>query len=153
MSDDHDELSARLRRLEDLEAIRQLFIDYGRYLDGGDLDAYAGLFDEEEGEVLLGPIGRARGRAAIKEVMAKTLTGVTGNSFHLVTSPAIELDGDRATSTVMWTVVVRQPDGNPAVTMLGHHHDKLIRRHGRWFFLQRRGTVEIPTAYAGNRPD
>ena len=30
----------RLQRLEDRDAIHQLFIDYGRYLDAGDFDAY-----------------------------------------------------------------------------------------------------------------
>jgi uncharacterized protein (TIGR02246 family) len=153
MSDDHADLAARLRRMEDLDAIRQLFIDYGAYLDRGDLDAYAALFDEEEGEVLLGPIGRAKGREGIKDVMAKTLS-VSGHSYHLVTSPQIQLDGDRATAQVMWTVVVRQPDGTPAVTMLGFHHDKLIRRDdGRWYFHQRRGSVEIPSVYSGSRPE
>jgi hypothetical protein len=50
----------RLRRLEDLEEIRQLFTDYGRHLDAGDVQAYAELF-ADDGEVLLGPIGRDPG--------------------------------------------------------------------------------------------
>ena len=57
-----DELGARLRRLEDLEEIRQLFVDYGHHLDRGDLDAYAALFTDDA-ELLLGPLGRARGPA------------------------------------------------------------------------------------------
>lgn len=147
MSDDHHDLSARLQRLEDLEAIRQLFIDYGAYLDAGDFASYAQLFDEEEGEVLLGPVGRAKGRPAIQAVMEKS--GAGGGSFHLVTSPVITLDGDRATAKVMWTVVVQGADGNATASMLGFHHDQLIRRNGEWKFLRRRGTVEIPSVYKG----
>ena len=37
-------LEERLRRLEDILAIQQLFIDYGLALDAGDLDRYAQLF-------------------------------------------------------------------------------------------------------------
>src|SRR5262245_12237460 len=76
-----DALAPRLQRLEDLMAIQQLFIDYGRYLDAGDIDAYASLF-AEDGEVLLGPLGRAKGRAAIKELMGKALDGKQGSSYH-----------------------------------------------------------------------
>ena len=59
------DLAERVRRLEDLAAINQLFIDYGAHLDAHDFDAYASLFDED-GEVLLGPLGRAKGPAEIK---------------------------------------------------------------------------------------
>ena len=51
---------ARLQRLEDLQAIHQLFVDYGAFLDAGDLDGYASLF-ADDGELLLGPLGRATG--------------------------------------------------------------------------------------------
>jgi len=43
----------RLQRLEDRDAILQLFIDYGRHLDAGDWDSYASLF-AEDGEVRSG---------------------------------------------------------------------------------------------------
>ena len=57
-------LEERLRRLEDILAIQQLFIDYGLALDAGDLDTYAQLF-ATQGTVNLGPIGRATGRTEI----------------------------------------------------------------------------------------
>jgi hypothetical protein len=60
-----DALEARLARLEDLMEIHQLFVDYGRYLDAGDFDAYAELF-ADDGEVLLGPMGRAKGPAGAR---------------------------------------------------------------------------------------
>jgi uncharacterized protein (TIGR02246 family) len=147
MADYHHELTARLQRLEDLEAIRQLFVDYGHHLDHGDLDGYAELFDEE-GELLLGPIGKAKGRQAIKDIMSRTLAHA-GSSYHLITSPRIALDGDRATTEVMWTVVVRGADGKADVTMLGRHEDVVVRRGDRWLFASRRGFVDIPSRYPG----
>jgi ketosteroid isomerase-like protein len=56
--------------MEDLLAIQQLFVDYGAFLDAGDLDGYASLF-ADDGEVLLGPLGRATGPDAIKELMGR----------------------------------------------------------------------------------
>ena len=81
-----DDLTTRVQRLEDLLAIHQLFADYGLALDAGDFDAYAALF-AEDGEVLLGPMGRAKGPAEIKALMTKTLAGGVGSSFHIISSP------------------------------------------------------------------
>lgn len=146
MADDLGTLEARLRRLEDLEAIRQLFVDYGHYLDCGDFDSYGKLF-ADDGEVLLGPMGRASGPAAIQALMEKTLTG-RGNSFHIVSNPIIHLDGDRATSEVMWAVIVRDDNGKPALPMLGRHKDVLTRQRGEWRFLRREGHIDIPSRYS-----
>ena len=133
---------ARLRRLEDLEEIRQLFVDYGYLLDLGDYAAYAQLF-AEDGELMLGPFGRAKGRQEIEAMMVRV--GGTG-SLHLITSPMVTLDGDRATARVMWTVINRAGDGAPLLGMVGHHEDELVREAGRWRFRSRRGFVEIPSA-------
>jgi SnoaL-like domain len=133
---------ARLRRLEDLEEIRQLFVDYGHLLDLGDYAAYAQLF-AEDGELMLGPLGRARGPQEIEALMVRV--GGTG-SIHLITSPIVTLDGDQASARVMWTVVNRAEDGTPVVGMVGHHEDDLVREGGRWRFRRRRGFVEIPSA-------
>ena len=133
----------RLRRLEDLEEIRQLFVDYGHLLDLGDFAAYAQLF-AEDGELMLGPLGRAKGRREIEAMMARV--GGAGASLHLITSPMVTLDGDRATARVMWTVINRAEDGTPLLGMVGHHEDELVREGGRWRFRRRRGFVEIPNA-------
>jgi ketosteroid isomerase-like protein len=141
MSGDQD---ARLQRLEDLAAISQLFIDYGRHLDAGDFGAYAGLF-ADDGEVLLGPMGRAKGPDAIRSLMASQLDGSVGLSYHLITSPMISLDGDTATSSTMWTVLSRTESGSPEVTMVGRHEDELVRTPDGWRFKRRRGYVDLPS--------
>jgi hypothetical protein len=140
------DLEARLRRLEDLEEIRQLFVDYGHYLDYGDVGAYAELF-AREGEVLLGPVGRAKGPAAIRELAEKMQANMSNRSYHLVSNPIIHLDGDRATTDVMWAVITPDANGNPKLPMIGRHKDELIREDGRWKFLKRRGFVDVPSVY------
>lgn len=148
-----EELERTVQRLADLQAIQQLFIDYGAYLDAGDLDSYADCFTED-GRLLIGPLGTAHGRAEIKAVMERALGGGSGNSFHLITSPRIDLDGDAATTVVMWTVVARTEDGRPAVTLIGRHEDVVVRdADGRWRFQERRGFVDIPSAMPSSSQD
>jgi 3-phenylpropionate/cinnamic acid dioxygenase small subunit len=145
-ADNQTALAERVQRLEDLEEIRQLFIDYGHYLDSGNFAAYGELF-ADDGEVLLGPVGRAKGPAAIEALMAKTLDGARGSSFHIVSNPIIELQGDQATTEVMWTVIARDAQDHTTVSMLGRHRDSLIRERGRWRFLRRQGFIDIPSRY------
>ena len=137
---------SRLQRLEDLQAIQQLFFEYGNYLDSGDFDSYSKLF-AQEGEAMLGPMGRAKGPEAIKEMMVRLLAADVGKTFHLISSPLVKLDGDKATSDVMWSVIHRGADGNPMLTMIGRHKDDLVRENGQWKFMRRRGFVEVPSTY------
>jgi uncharacterized protein (TIGR02246 family) len=146
-----DSIESRLQRLEDLQAINQLFIDYGEHLDAGDFDAYAELF-AEDGEVLLGPMGRATGREQIKSLMTGMLADTVGSTYHIISSPRVALDGDRATATVMWSVASMGGDGLARVTMVGHHIDQLVKVDARWYFQRRKGVVNLPaTMPAGQR--
>jgi uncharacterized protein (TIGR02246 family) len=136
-------LEERLQRLEDRDAIHQLFVDYGRHLDAGDIDAYASLFTED-GEVMLGPMGRTQGRENIHALMSRVLDGRVGSTYHLISSPRVALDGDTATSEVMWTVIQRDAEGKPELTSLGRHIDKLRKVDGAWLIAERRGYVDLP---------
>ncbi|MDO8389486.1 MAG: nuclear transport factor 2 family protein [Actinomycetota bacterium] len=140
-------LAARLQRLEDLQAIHQLFVDYGRHLDQGDWAAYAALF-ADDGEVLLGPMGRAQGPEHIRALMEGLLADKVGETIHIISSPAVVLDGDTATSEVMWTVLRRMEDGSPKLTACGRHQDLLVRQRGVWKIRQRRGFIDLPSVLA-----
>lgn len=139
-------LEDRLKRVEDLLEIHQLFIDYGSHLDAGRFEDYAGLF-AEDGEILMGPMGRAKGREAIRDLMAAQLAGQVGTSYHIISSPVVLLEGDDARAEVMWTVIHRQADGQPRLSMCGRHRDRLVRENGRWRFASRRGYADIPSTY------
>jgi hypothetical protein len=143
---------ARLRRLEDLEQIRQLFVEYKMVLDKQDFAAYGALF-AADGEFIATPaqgLQRAKGPAAIQalvEAMPGSLLGsAPGADFHVVVNPLIELDTadpDRAQAQVTWLYVVRCDDGAPALCKLGHYDDQLIREAGRWRFLRREAPTDI----------
>ena len=141
----NDDILVRLQRTEDTLAIQQLFNQYASYLDSGQFDRYASLFSVD-GEVKLGPMGRAKGPAAIEALMAKHLSSNVGKSFHIISNPVIQLEGDTATSEVMWTVIIRGEGDKPVVGIIGRHKDTLIREQGIWRFQCRAGYVDIPSA-------
>ena len=85
-----DSIEARLQRLEDLQAINQLFIDYGEHLDAGDFDAYAELF-AEDGEVLLGDIILAHG-VCVAEAAERGIS-VEDHAMHLMVHGTLHLLG------------------------------------------------------------
>lgn len=147
------DLDARLRRIEDVLAIQQLFVDYGLALDAGDFSRYAQVF-AENGELHLGPIGSAVGRTEIETLMARTMEGRVGTSYHIVSSPQITfVDDDHATSQVMWTVVHRQKNGEPKLTMMGRHVDRLVREKGGWKIASRRGLIDLPSEFRDQSVD
>jgi ketosteroid isomerase-like protein len=142
--------SARLRRLEDLEQIHQLFMDYKRVLDGKDFGAYAALFAEDGEFVAID--GGAKGRGAIEAMVAAMpgtdlLAAGVGDDFHLVLNPQIQLDvddADRAHAQSTWAYVVKGDDGQPVLAKLGHYDDELVREGGKWRFLRREAPMDIP---------
>jgi uncharacterized protein (TIGR02246 family) len=140
--DDEQALTRRVQHLEDVLAIQQVLDDYGLHLDRGDFDAYASLF-AEDGVVDLGPHGQAKGRAAIKELV-EGASGPPGSAFRIISNPHVEVDGDRATSSAMFTVLVPSANGGVAIASLGHHSDELRREDGRWVFARRSARILLP---------
>jgi uncharacterized protein (TIGR02246 family) len=140
------DLAQRLRRLEDMDEIRQLYIDYGRHLDAGDAAAYATLF-ASDAKLRLGPVMRATGREEIEQVAATVVKPATDGAprpVHVLSSPRIELtgDGDTAAGECMWTAISLAADGSSKV-LVGRHVDELVREDGRWRFARRTGHVDI----------
>lgn len=136
-------LKARLQRLEDLEEIRTLYVDYGRHLDAGDPDSYASLY-AREGKLRMAPIMKGDNREEIRAAAARTVRPPTDGprrSVHLLGSPKIELDGDRATGECVWSAVAAT-DAGPKI-LVGRHIDELVREDGRWRFASRRGLLDI----------
>jgi hypothetical protein len=136
------EVEARLRRLEDAEAIRVLKARYAeladaRYGPGGPKPAgelaglaaqIAALFTEDavwDG----GPsLGLCRGRA---EIEARFREPTLAFSWHLFAKPRIEVEGDRARAR--WDVLApcTLRDGRP-FWMAGVEDDEYERVGGRW---------------------
>jgi uncharacterized protein (TIGR02246 family) len=140
-----DSLEARLQRLEDVEEIRELLVEYARCLDAGDYAGYADLFTEDG--VLAAQLGEAKGREAIRELLEDRLRGggdrALRTAFHVIGQPVIRVDGDRASSRVLWFFVTYDDGNYPMILQLGHYEDVLAREDGRWRFERRTITREF----------
>ena len=137
-------IAARLQRLEDMEEIRTLLLDYGRFLDSRDLSAYSKLF-AREGE-WVGGFGSAKGPAGILEFMQKNLGAGPNrtNTYHILSNFEIEVKGDSATAWSRWTFIIPGADGKPVISQAGRYDDLLLREDGRWKFKRRTASNDIP---------
>jgi SnoaL-like protein len=139
-------LAARIQRLEDIEEIRVLLTDYGRFLDTHDLVAYSHLF-AKDGE-WVGGFGSAKGPADIRGLMEKNLGSgparKPGSTFHLLTNFIIDVHGDTVTAWSRWVFVTTGADNRPSPAMGGHYDDVLVREDGHWKFQRRVVVNDIP---------
>ena len=138
-------LAARVQRLEDMEEIRNVLIDYGRYLDARDFAAYSRLF-AKDGE-WAGGLGTVQGPAAIQAFMEKNIPGPNrGNTYHLLTNFEVEVHGDTATAWSRWTFVTPGADKKPVIAQAGRYDDTFVRENGHWKFKRRVASNDIPGA-------
>jgi ketosteroid isomerase-like protein len=130
------DLEARIRRLEDLEAIRGLAVRYGYAVDERDIDAICALFSPD-GELRTTRESKGRGHAAIAEYYRKGYK-VLGPTNHFTHGHIVDFDAgdpDRATGVVFsHAEVVR--DGVPMVTAM-RYHDTYQREAAGWRFRER----------------
>ena len=140
-----DAVLQRLQRLEDIEEIRKLYVAYGRHLDDGDAAAYAGLF-AREAKLRLGGVMRADGREEIEKVAANVVAPLAASehkSLHILASPVIEVEGDRARGECVWAAVSARGGSGPAITLMGRHVDEFVREDGHWRFALRKGLLDL----------
>ena len=99
------DLDARIQRLEDVEAIRNLIASYGPAADRGDADAVSEIW-WEDGEYDVGGFGVSKGREAI----AALITGdfhqqlMAGGCAHVLSPHEISVDRNGAQASGYSTV-------------------------------------------------
>ncbi|HVX19798.1 MAG TPA: nuclear transport factor 2 family protein [Acidimicrobiales bacterium] len=91
-----EELSGRLRAVEDLLAIQQAVARYGPAVDAGEADVVAELWTDD-GRYDAG-VGTWTGRDAIAGMVRgpQHQGFITGGAGHVVSNPHVAVDGDRA---------------------------------------------------------
>jgi hypothetical protein len=140
-----DAADARLRKMEDIEAIHSLLVHYGRELDKRDFKAYGALFAQDGS--WKGGMGSATGPDAIAKMVAAGFErmdpSLYTSSYHALTNFDVDVDVDTATAWSRWTWVVVGADGKPRPERAGHYEDTLVREHGAWKFKSRQAFTEI----------
>lgn len=121
---------AAIRRLLDIEAIRQLKARYCYCVDASDWDALAQLWTEDA-IFDCGFFGRYLGRAEIMDVFFRQLiaNAATFNA-HMVHNPLIEIDGDVATG--VWYLTAQTIVKGQAVWAMGIYRDEYRRVGDTW---------------------
>jgi len=138
-------LAQKIQRLEDIEEIRTVLVNYGRYLDAHDFKAYARLF-AENGE-WIGGFGTVKGPAEVEAFMEKNIgsPGKPNGTYHLLSNFVIDVHGDTATAWSRWNYVTPGPDKKPVINQGGHYEDKLVRENGHWKFIRREAFRDLPS--------
>lgn len=141
-----NDTEARLQRLEDIEAIKNLKHRYCLLCDNDyEPDGLAVLFTEDavwDG----GPFGYFDGRDAIKEFFAGC-SDVIKFAIHHVTNPIIEVDGDTATGHwYLWQPMVMH-DADRTLWLAARYQDSYRREDGVWKFAHVKITVRLMSPY------
>lgn len=128
-----ESLEDRVRRLEDVEEIRRLKLQYFDACDGG----FGGLRSHPPEEIAAtfapdgewdgGPYGKRVGRADIADFYKAVPPCF---AFTLLSEPAIDLDGDRGTGR--WNLMVYSDVAGTARMTGGTHHDEYVRTPEGW---------------------
>jgi hypothetical protein len=148
-------LEARIQKLEDEAAIRELLVEYGHDLDTLDLVAYSNLFAKEG--TWKGGIGSAKGPAGILAMLQKATAKsppydpLKVRSFHMMTNFHIQVDGDRAKARSKWTFFGRNDQNQLVPRLAGHYDDTFVREDGHWKFLSRVAPHDNPNPDANGQ--
>lgn len=126
--------AVRLRRLEDVEAIKRLKAAYGRACDDDhDGAAVCELFVPDG--VWANSMGqRNEGHDAIRAYFdGIRSSGRIVHSSHMFTNPDIEVQGDTARGTWSFLMMYTGPDGS-RFRIVGFYDEEYARVGGRWRF-------------------
>jgi hypothetical protein len=129
-----DAIAARLRLIEDRQAIHDVIVRYCRGVDRGDPDLVLAAFHDDAVDNHFGVV--LPFREAIGTLKAARSGGgpSTTTSMHNICNVLIEVDGDIARCESYVIVMVRIPRDGGAIDWMhaGRYVDRFERRNGEW---------------------
>lgn len=135
-------LDAETQAVLDRVAIEDLVVDYYAHLGGGDAGAFDEYFTEDAILDVNGTI--ATGRDEIEALYGSigedpSSASNQGGPFRmLLSNPVIEVSGDTATASFIWTGVGNPSiDAPPELLEQGREFDRLVKVDGEWKFAHR----------------
>ena len=147
-------LELRLRRLEDIEAIKTLKAQYCEACDGGwdersshNAEKMVALFTED-GVWDGGVYGQRVGRTALLDYYRQTVREAPFG-FHLLTNPIIEVRGDRATGRWHLVISITQRDQS-AMLIGGVFDDDYARTPEGWRIKRSRFSLALHATHQGS---
>jgi uncharacterized protein (TIGR02246 family) len=133
-------VEARLKELEDRQAIHELLMNYGRTLDARDFAGFERLFarDAEYGGAR-GPLtkGPAAIRASLEAALKKNAAPAPGRDWHFLLNETVTLNGDEASAVSLGAFFVRGEGNKLESNSIAIYTDRLVREDGVWKFKRR----------------
>ena len=134
-------LDANTQAALDRVAIVDLLSRYYGNFGGTAADAFDRYYTDDAVFDVNGHV--AHGKKEIEGIYAGLAsTGdspATRGTFHmLMTNPVVDVNGDSATATLLWTGILNtKVDAPPQFVEQGREYDKLVRRNGQWLIQKR----------------
>jgi uncharacterized protein (TIGR02246 family) len=148
-------LAARIQRLEDIEAIKQLIARYAQASDRhNDPDLMLPLFTEDGVLDVGSGYGRYQGHEALRKFFLEA-PKIISWSLHYNISPVIEISEDGQTAHAFWYLweLANMPDQKTGeqvpVWIAGTYTSDVVKRgDGQWRFKQVRLRMELISPYS-----
>ena len=124
--------------MSDDAAIRNVVARLAQLADEGDLEEYVELFADDALWEMPGAAiqGRDNLLAGAIERRAAGTVGPGSNTRHVITTQAVAVDGDDATSDVYWQFWVNTAT-EPSIALFGTYSDRLVRTSEGWKLAHR----------------
>lgn len=153
-SESAEDLIARIQRLEDIEAIKQLIARYARASDKQNDPALMLPLFTEDGVLDVGSgYGRYEGHEVLREFLSGT-AAIISWSLHFNISPLVEVSRDGTKAQASWYLwePANMPDpktgGQIAVWIGGAYDSDVVKgADGEWRFKEIRLRMEIMSPY------
>jgi hypothetical protein len=167
-----ESLAAKVKQLEDVQAITNVLIAYGRTLDSRDFKGYSSLFAKDGswsggmGTVSGGPqaiydfmtsrigggrrndAGRGGASGSANSGRGRQGGGGPGSTYHIMSNFKIDVNGDNATASSRWTFV--SAARGPGIQIAGRYEDNLVREDGVWKFKSRQAFNDVTAPAAAS---
>jgi ketosteroid isomerase-like protein len=146
-----EDLEARLRALEEREAIRELRATYCFLVDDGRYDELVescftkdALCDFGAADGSLAPM-RAEGREEVRAFFSQAVASLLRDMSHTVHNHRITIDGDQASGDCYFELTATDAASGDDVMGAGRYVDRYRREGGRWRFAERRAEIFFMT--------
>lgn len=129
------EYETRLRRLEDIQAIKDLHREYVYWVNECNWDKVIGCFTDDC-MVNIGKWGLRQGKESLPKLFKQDIAGNnrgTGRDGHFAVQPVITVNGDLASGHWLMYIMIQDPtDGQGMRWAHGRHDTEYIRVNGKW---------------------
>jgi len=126
-------LEARIKILEDIEAIKKLKATYAYFADTGNWQGMVNLYTDEA-VVEFVSMGRYEGKSEITGFFRDMLPRALPFMTHMFHNPVIEVKGEKATGEWYFEVPATHAPTNRAVWMVGKYEEEYVKVSGEWKF-------------------